>query len=496
MMATVIMALGILGLLALFAGTARQQQVSSEATRSLLITSNARAIMGSAVGRLDDAIDNAGLSTPGGPLASLNPDVWYPMTSIGNTLMTTALTPKVIGSAAPGALFFLTEAIEGAPFQIYSGSRDKYRSGQTTGFCDISSTAEQFENEKFEFFGRRLEPLSVRTILVQIVDVNPVTGEEIREIETRPYNLVFIGAPGGSFGNVAYYVGPDHLVSGFGLMGSFGLLNYPAPQCTNPLHDFIRIDLQSADTGGTDRAHIDNMQIRFFDPSLPATAGYRVKSVAIESPFQYRNSRLASLSDRLVYSTDASGGRVPSLGYSLLFRRNSSGQTQVMVATYAIRQTESGTQFQPQEDFSNVLGGGGNGTQSAGPLKRVQVTHGYDMAEERFYIEVSQQIDRWIVAPGTVVLMQGDLPGVGSTTPGSEISVTVVSSRIVNDRFRGYLNRAPRNGRRILLMNLTSPYGNAGAWAVQPSIVSGDASGSVWGLRSIAIEPVSLFDEN
>jgi len=185
MMATVIMALGILGLLALFAGTARQQQVSSEATRSLLITSNARAIMGSAVGRLDDAIDNAGLSTPGGPLASLNPDVWYPMTSIGNTLMTTALTPKVIGSAAPGALFFLTEAIEGAPFQIYSGSRDKYRSGQTTGFCDISSTAEQFENEKFEFFGRRLEPLSVRTILVQIVDVNPVTGEEIREIETR-----------------------------------------------------------------------------------------------------------------------------------------------------------------------------------------------------------------------------------------------------------------------------------------------------------------------
>ncbi len=487
MMATVILGLGILGLLALFAGTARQQQAASDATRSLQITRNAQAIIGANVGRLTD-VDGDPLT---GALALHFPDTWYPLVSVGSTALLTELIPA---DTTPGGLFFLADALEmyGGNYVLYRGSVAKYMQGQSAGFSNGTRSG-PFMDDLFEFIDRRVEPCSLRTIEVQLARYNGV--QVVTEPDVHRYNLAFVGA-GGDFGENAYYIGPNHAPPMTGLAalpcGGSGLPVYPQP-AFGPMADFIRIDIQNFENGNA-RASIQDMSIKLIADDISLGAGTLfVESVTITSPFQYRKSRLVSLNDRIIKTKNARGEFLPDLGYSLLSRRNAAGNTQVMAATYKIRRTESGSVFDPREAFSEVYNSGG--LNSMGPLKKVQVLHGLDtdLSRQQYYIEVSTDADRWVVEPGTVFIVQGDSTA-GGLYEGSEISTTVVSLvRRLNGNWRGYLNRAPRNNRRVLLTNITTAQ-IMDVWAVQPSIVSRD--GSTWVLEGISIEPVLLYEDN
>ncbi|MCA9312498.1 MAG: prepilin-type N-terminal cleavage/methylation domain-containing protein, partial [Phycisphaerales bacterium] len=103
LMAAIIISLGVLGITALFAGAARQQQIASEMTRSVISSKNAEAIIAPTFGQL-------AASEPDILADFYPPDQWVPVFMERDDHYLTTADPDI---------FFLVRPPLGFPVEVY-----------------------------------------------------------------------------------------------------------------------------------------------------------------------------------------------------------------------------------------------------------------------------------------------------------------------------------------------------------------------------------------
>ncbi len=397
LLATFVIAIGVVGILALFAGAAAQQQSASLVTQSVISTNNAQAMVLRSFGRID-------AGTPAS-LNNLVAGVWYglPMHPTRHYL---TLNPR---NDANG-LYFLVEAPD-TPRTLYTVSDPIAAAGQagfTNGPIGIFSLMSDLGQ-------RRIDPA---TLALTVVTDNAVTPSPSTLTYSRlPIQVLDPVSAGGRYG---YYRNPG------------------AP---DPL-DYILVDVQES-IDGTLPASIHAMQIA----DITSDPTRHIVSVTATG-FQWRNDQLVSLENRLTFRPDetAPGGRRPELGYSLLYRRTATS-AQLAAFTYRLIAPSAAAEWVPperlQQDFQP--------TPPRSPLRTAVVNLGYDSVEKRYFFELpssgADALDQWAIEPGQVLLVEGREAQSSPPQPwelGSDLPVTVSNKTFVSSFWRGYLDHVPR----------------------------------------------------
>ena len=301
-MATAILGLGILGLLALFAGTARQQQIASEATDSLLITANAQSIIGPEVGSLEDPFGPG--FTGSRPLDNLVPNVWYPMTAEG--VNTTSGSSARAYHRDSDEIFFLADAnVPGDQFALYEGGTENWSLGPSSGNCNGSFMMQFDQGEFLRVPGR--PPRAVLAAFDRCRDrrlrLRHGRGEPSRRGRI-PLAFFGTGSDYDASNNIAYYLGPDHA-------GAPGDSACPGPVASRdarptPSRRAARPMTSSPSTSrtrtrATTRATSTAMNIRSSGPRFANPPTYRVQSITVQTPFRFRRTGIVGLDSRLNY---------------------------------------------------------------------------------------------------------------------------------------------------------------------------------------------------
>ncbi len=394
MLAAFIIAIGMVGLLALFAGAAAQQQSASLVTQSVISTRNAQAMVVRNFGQLT-APPNCNT------LQGLAPGVWYglPMHPSSHYL---TVNPR----RNQCGLYFLVPAPD-APRTLYTVADPMMAQGQA-GFLNAPTGIFQ---ALLDLGQRRIEPA---TLVFEVVTNDTVApnARTLRYVRSQPQTPNPIPDGGGRF---AYY-------------NSAG-----APD----MNDYIRVDSQES-LDGTRPAEIISMNIA-------DVAGTRYIESITAYDFSYRNDQLVSLSDRLNFRADSTApeGRRPEMGYSLLYRRTPTS-AQIAAFTYRLTAPSASAEWVPPERMEDLAA-------HNSPLRRARVDLGYDSTTKEYYFELlagDTETGRWAVQTGQVLLVEGSenqsnpipLP----TQLGSDLPVTVTRQALVNRLWRGYVDQAPR----------------------------------------------------
>ena len=157
LMAAIVISLGVLGLTALFAGAARQQQVASEMTRSVIATKNAEAMIARTFGQLT-------ASDPDQLRQCFRSDRWYPVPMDDRDYY------LKIDNACAGApaddlgapVYFLVRPTEPTPVNVYQ-LVDGWRNA--LGRNNAINSA-PFRNGVSDLQSRRVDPFSITEVRV------------------------------------------------------------------------------------------------------------------------------------------------------------------------------------------------------------------------------------------------------------------------------------------------------------------------------------------
>lgn len=117
LMAAFIIGLGVLGLAALFAGAAFQQQISSEITASITLSRSAEAEIASQIGTLRP---ECSVANPDGQYV---PGVWYPLTTSGASGVNPEVGMLTADPSGNDEWYFATKPNQVMPRQLYSIAR-------------------------------------------------------------------------------------------------------------------------------------------------------------------------------------------------------------------------------------------------------------------------------------------------------------------------------------------------------------------------------------
>lgn len=480
LLAVFIIALGSIGLFALFAGVAEQQRRASEATRAVGIGQGAigvlRADRVGALAEPGDPAANPPLSTPfpdpkyGFPIRD---DVWYPAfvydnradAEYGDTL---TIAPAD-ATATTQSRFFVVDAGE---VEVYSNPAQLVGAGPTVAPISGSPGVTPVWNEPAPFNGvlvtelsdRRLHPGSVR---ITFIATSTVDGREETlavfddlELLQNPFNSPI------EYNN-AVLTNPQF--PGASVTVNYALLPWRA---------------QPAFALG----------LRGFDlAAVPLQPTQWISSIRVR--YHFRNDRLLSLSDRIVSvpDADAEGGRRAEFGSAIFYRRTSSGGTQVAVLTYSVRPLSRGGRFIPPERWQDFI-------DDRGLVRRAEVRLGYDEDLRQYYIEPIRADQGFLARTDQIILVAGDprpttLNPVPLRTLGADQPVRV--TRVVGDpaditAARLYLSEAPRvafrpiNGRPS-----ANAQENVIVYALADRVVSLDDRGTSWVVRPIDMR---IFD--
>ncbi len=463
LIATFIFALGLLGLLALFAGAAIQQQEASRITNSVLAGNAAEAVVGRNAGRIEYR-DNANLPNPTEMNNLLPEDQWrvlkhnVPGGQSGTQSGFLWLRPD--GTPPRANFFFVVPALEPLPLDLYVRPPSQPQNGQ--GLYTFSGNQLPFRDSLREFGASRIHRESLGRIEVVTEESNATQVTNIRRIIFTPRTDLPTG----------FSTAQARTMLAFSPTSSPGSLVDP--------NDYIVVNLDEFDNNAS-RGRIESMRIA---DVVDSGATRRVSSIRV--PFyEWRNDRLISLSDRVSTRADETrdDGRRPVLSYSLMYRRTSSGASQLAVFTYSLRAPSPGSQFVPVESEA------ANDPKS--PLQKVAVRLAYDDARRQYYITLAAGgglpsiagADRFFVMrTGAILLVEGEDDG---DPAGSDLPVRVVETTLKPDGTpdRAYLERAPRSKGASYIGTLPGGTAVLNVWTVKPTVTSDD--GSVW-----RIEPV------
>ncbi|MBL8745171.1 MAG: prepilin-type N-terminal cleavage/methylation domain-containing protein [Phycisphaerae bacterium] len=468
LLATFIIALGVLGLLALFAGAAKQQQISSQETAAVFAARSAEGGLSSGFGGLrsrppepDCAAGSANDPFPLGvwQRLAMHPDQHFLSVNPGAS----ACGPYFLVDGHAITLFTAVPIPAGTP-EIPGTNRSPGFTGGPSG---------EFATSTFELPHRRIDPDSLRFE----VTYSKVVEDTVNFTFERDYNippLVFERQTG------ATYVEPSSTEFVYPLGGAQD--QYPAgvgspgvPEC-----NYLYVDLQLGPNGST-LARVTTMDIGKVGGTENLNTSARIESVRVLS-YQWRNDQLVSLADRLRTRSDPSapGGRLADQCYSVLFRNTGTG-SQAMVLSYQLTATSASARFIPPETHTNII-------QNVSPIRQISLNLFRDADDpQQFYFRVLNEEDLWVIAPGQYLLIAGD-PSPSPPEPGSDRAVRVIrqvrETAAQGSRWRGYIDRMPRILDRAAIPPGQNQAGPFNVLGIADTIIS-RADQSVWKLTPL-----------
>ena len=510
--AVVILGLGMIGIAALFAGTARQQQVASQVTKSVTAAKNVEADAISKFATLESA--------EGGPCGVGNLPVndpnylggaWKPMIS-GDTWNELSLQTAP-GSGTDCSLRWFRQSAPPFAFYDIAGSTVNYPTDVTPPRLGngtfTNGTPVGLSGFGVNFPQRRLILDNLKLTVV------------IRSTATPPTDAPYSGPVGYSvdyawnpIAGASATCQPAGLVKLVRVSDSLGGTFTDRSDQALALTDYIEIDSQkcppsSSDSGGTVFSFINSIKISV------VTGTRFIESVKasgqISESWDYRSTDVLTLRQR-VNTEDNPDGVVDTMAAALLWRRASASSSiyQVAVFTYGLQGDHSTARYLPPEN--SVSDGSTN--RSSCPIRAATVKLLYDNVAGsatygQFFVDVAASGTgddaAWLARPGQLILFAGD-DTVVPAIPGADNVLHVVKATQTGSKsYRLSLDRGPRSGNKPMLPLNTIAINGGGKqlkiFAVNSAVIalpdtqhvlspakdpSGDYSGGTrWELRPI-----------
>lgn len=497
MLAVVILGLGVLGLAALFAGAAGQQQRSSEINLSVGLARNAEALLTRNLGRLaGEGLQNI--------IDDGEDGHWFPAPSSRRD-WSLLLDPD-----EDGRLFFLVRA-EGRT--VYTVSREPGMP-PTQGLDDNDSSEGVFGMDRLTLPDSNIHPQGLRVRITigeesspGVIDLQEMTflGPELPldiEFQRPPVRNVVLSREGGDLLSQATNDQHQDFNVPENVPASVSNQSSTNPDFAN-FRAYVWMHLASPPANRDDVGYIE-----FRIDDLPM--GAWIERITVDA-YDWRNARIISLNDRFIFEDDDryAGGRRPVMGYTVLLRTVDGGaSSQLTIFTYSLSpsaiprsNTENRAFIPPElasEEDNNLL------------IKYNNITLAYDEDRNQYYLQVpaggagvSAQKRRQVVTPGQILMMVnsetvdlGDTQdGLDGGTPGSDIPVRVIAQQRVGDNLRGYLNRPPRvNGRSPL--RTTGSTAELNLLGFNLSVESLTSDRTEWRIRPVEARQFQLVFDN
>lgn len=438
MMATVIIGLGILGLLALFAGAARQQQLSSQTTAALQATQNAMSRIQTLVGTLD------------GPGLATRPEGVWEMARGKSTDRSLTLTT----SAAPTQqVYFLVEPSEPLPATMYEfpgvppSMQMDWASARGTHTKLVHGRVDpNTVSYEVEFFDRTaMAPMAGGPFIYTRANAATMGMDTLTQTPDR----------------VAYFLNGD----------ATNMMNY------------ILLDTKESVSDPAARAELVNFNFRGF-------MGDRAVTAIRALDYRYRNDALLSLTDRVIFRNDPSeaDGRRPEFAFSMLYRRTRTA-SQIALFAYTLTPPAVDADFVPTDTIADSTDGLQPPDADVSPLALVPLMLGWDDTRQEYYFETVDDSLSWALQPGQELLVAG----ADAADPGADLAVRVLRlERLSNNNWRAALNDSPRRSQQSYLPNRGGATVMVDAWAVRDIVRSAtDRAVSpprYWKLRPISVQ--------
>jgi|GEM_PF-6979322 len=458
LIATTVLGLGTLGIIAILAGSATQQQTASMQNLSVGVAKNAQGLLRTMLGR------------PGSRFSLIREGQW---TAVAMDQVTNYLTvfPGYLLAPGPVQLDPLFDAGFDAGRSLPSSPTEVLNNGN---YKANSPGGVYVTNRVSELAHRRVDLESGITVTFELLRYDSITR----------------------------------------MLSSAGTIEFIQPQTvlnsdvqalfkSSPGNFGASVQFNRREQSPVGRARIESFNI-------PLSAGEFINKITI-SPYFWRNDQLVSLNDRLITEPDTQfpGGKRPIIGYSALIRRVDS-TTQLCFFTYSLRALSTpaevdetgkrGFAFVPPDTLTDVAN-------DEGVLREVPVQLGYDANLQRYFFEIAttdEALYGWAIDPGQI-LMMSSRDGVIANTPddsGAQFPVKVLSRRTVNGKIRAMLDHSPRikspsgvSGRSPLT-DLVTPGARQQVyvWAVQP-VVASRTDQTEWRLNSIEARVIQVADQ-
>jgi prepilin-type N-terminal cleavage/methylation domain-containing protein len=453
LVATIVLGLGVLGLSALFAGAATQQQTAASVSRSVAFTQSGVGLLGEKLSGIYNAGGSA--TVPDGTWDALVSD--DPSTRLGGVLRTAFASFPLASSSQFG---FLTDATSG----VFGTIEDV-----PPGVYSLPTT-----------------PLRHDRIWI---------GDGF-EIRIRLYTGVF-----GEGREIAYSMDTRIGPLGDPALQQFLMGNAPPPNLVRLwLNGRYRDpaspgDFVTLNTGFDGGAAVINGQI-LVPPVTGGNSSWRNGEI-VSSGYRWFDDLLVSINDRTQYisSETAPNGRLPVMSYHVLYRE-SNGIAEVAVLTYslrplsALRNRRDELPFIPpdtREDFAA----------DEAVLREIEVRLGQDEAGNYYIVPIEDDND-WVVESGQILLMSSidgaasapTSPGV-EPDPGADTPVRVLTVRTIDGERRAILEDSPRIGSRSVLENPNDTI-DIHVWAVAPLVRSRSSDRTEWQLTPVEASTFKL----
>ena len=514
MLAAVIIALGVLGLTALFAGAAKTQVDTARLTRSAQLMERAANVARSrfvsvAKGRLNPQfaynIDQyaGGITVPGVP------SVWHAFSayqerndqshpshaltvdpSINPTTgslqaFLVVETPEVVLYEDPLATVsggrILPANYEAAmiPVALFSMLQDrKYDASQIQTSLNPFWTAAGFSRIRPIPFSR-LEPGSVR-VRFEIARQGP-EDTSLRVLSRRSVVV----------SDAAFADDPDdvNVPDEDGLPMAVGV---PDGIFSADRSAWMLFDRGLDPRGGFQMPGATEPRARLVAFGLRLQPKEWVERIVLE-PAQRRSDRLLTLEERVSANGDGTYS-----GVGAFWRRARDGGHELGLISYEAEPTSSGatTPFIPPE----------SGPVAERLLRRVTLTLDYDQGAQRFYLETNQNDRAFALATGQILLIAGDgsNPDAQPNEPGGESFVRIVRTVVGQaGRVRGYIDLPPKDRGAPLIwpngygaatgLGQTLPSSRVvDAWALAPQVRSLSPDARTWRIRPVDFRVIDL----
>lgn len=419
MMAAAIIGLGVLGLIALFAGAARQQQVASHQSSAVRIGQNAEGMLAASLGRLRAL-------TPAAADNAFPADQWVRL-AMDRRSYDLTINPR---NSLDG-LFFEANSTETLPYALYARTYTNNATRVPASQYQATGPVFPFENVR-PFNHRRIIPDSLR-LEVTTADV-PAAGAPSGEAFLNPQTFTYRMA-------VDPMNDPDSALPGIVALYRNGDGQMHGTSGAAP--DLIRINLrEAADPSSSDPAYISEFRIYDVEASIGSPPARLIETIRLNTGYFWKNDTLISLGDRVIYKTEPRNpeGRVAEFAYSVLYRRKPGDVGQMALFVYSLTPDRPSARWIPPERESDYT----PETSDVPPIRLVEnaMLH-LDRDLEQYYVRIPEA-DNWSIGVGQNLMFQFRD---GADRFGAEFPVRVV--RRVRDpddetMFRGYLDRAPR----------------------------------------------------
>ncbi len=483
LIASIILALGTLGLLVLFAGAATQQRLASETTQSLLTARSAGAILADrfeSIGADDEAV-----------LDQINNDVWIPVPARSAPGLDEdgllSVEPLFFGLTEPGRSFLYTIPFDATNEELKGAG--SFNGPNNNPIVCSTNRAVFFFNQGGRpgslraLRHRRIIDESVNLVFVETDDAEGIQDDQRRGPRRIAYRRVQPGSPIAFDLDTSFFRGWNRNAPGANGIHLYTRSGDAANELST-LRDYIVLDLNSEET--TDDASNEPARIlgfRINDAELPCNTSPQdatriIRSIYVDD-YAYKTSDVISRSDRLI--TTSAG--LPRLSYSLLYRGRGEGGAELGVFTFAIRGAEPGQEFLPDESSS------GENPNPEAPLQRFELTLGYDEDLEQFFFALNERSEFTFALQVGSVILAADLPS-DPDINGADNTVRVIGTRSVGTTIRGYLDQPPRSGGRPMLQDLDQTV-RLPVFAIQTQIT--DSQGTRWQLepRELQVIPIN-----